>query len=108
MAIFAFIPFIGISIVFVPIALYLMLSGQVAKGIMFFIYFSLLSGIVEYLVKPKIVGDRVKMHVLLVFISIFGGIATFGILGILLGPLVAIAFLTLADIYLSTVGEDWK
>ncbi len=108
MAIFAFIPFIGISIVFVPIAVYLMISGQVTKGIMFFVYFSLLSGIVEYLVKPKIVGDRVKMHVLLVFISIFGGIATFGILGILLGPLVAIAFLTLADIYLSTAGEAWK
>lgn len=103
MAILAFIPFIGISIVFIPITVYLLISGQVAKGIMFFIYFSLLSGVVEYIMKPKIVGDRVKMHVLLVFISIFGGIATFGILGILLGPLVAIAFLTLAEIYLSSM-----
>jgi len=108
MAIFAFIPFIGISIVFVPITIYLFLSGQVARGIIFFIYFVLLSGIVEYIVKPKMVGDRVKMHVLLVFISIFGGIATYGILGILLGPLVAIAFLTLAEIYLSTMGRAFN
>lgn len=105
MAILAFIPFIGISIVFIPITIYLLISGQVAKGIMFFIYFTLLSGIVEYILKPKMVGERIKMHVLLVFISIFGGIATYGILGILLGPLVAIAFLTLADIYLSTMGR---
>lgn len=108
MAIFAFIPFIGISIVFVPITIYLLLSGQVARGIMFFIYFALLSGIVEYIAKPKMVGDRVEMHVLLVFISIFGGIATYGILGILLGPLVAIAFLTLAEIYLSTMGKAFN
>jgi len=105
MAIFAFIPFIGISIVFVPITIYLLVSGQVGRGIMFFIYFTLLSIIVEYILKPKMVGDRVKMHVLLVFISIFGGIATYGILGILLGPLVAITFLTLAEIYLSSMGR---
>ncbi len=106
MAIFAFIPFIGISIVFVPIAIYLFIVGQTAKATVFLVYFTLLAGIVEYLIKPKLVGDRVKMHVLLVFISIFGGIATFGVLGILFGPLVAIAFLTLADIYLATLREN--
>ncbi|MBN2331751.1 MAG: AI-2E family transporter [Deltaproteobacteria bacterium] len=106
MGIFAFIPFIGISVVFIPITIYLLISGQVTKGLLFFSYFAVLSGVVEYLFKPKLVGNRVKMHVLLVFVSIFGGIATFGILGILFGPLVAIAFLTLAEMYLAAMGKD--
>jgi predicted PurR-regulated permease PerM len=45
------------------------------------------------------VGKRVKMHPLLVFLSIIGGLQVFGILGIIYGPLVTTAFLTLTDIY---------
>jgi predicted PurR-regulated permease PerM len=54
---------------------------------------------IEYLFKPRIVGKRVQMHTLLVFLSIIGGLKLFGILGIIYGPLVVTAFLTLADIY---------
>jgi predicted PurR-regulated permease PerM len=45
------------------------------------------------------VGKRVQMHTLLVFLSIIGGLKLFGILGIIYGPLVVTAFLTLVDIY---------
>jgi predicted PurR-regulated permease PerM len=59
----------------------------------------ILSGGIEYIFKPKIVGQRVKMHTLLVFFSIIGGLKMFGILGIIYGPLIVTAFLTLTDIY---------
>ncbi|MDH3829938.1 MAG: AI-2E family transporter, partial [Desulfobacterales bacterium] len=52
--------------------------------------------------KPKLVGKRVQMHTLLVFLSIIGGLKLFGILGIIYGPLVVTAFLTLSDIYESS------
>ncbi len=49
--------------------------------------------------KPRLVGQRVQMHTLLVFLSIIGGLKLFGILGIIYGPLIVTAFLTLTDIY---------
>ena len=105
MAIFAFIPFIGISVVFIPIGAYMLLIGEIGKGIAFLISFGVLSLIVEYLVKPKLVGDRVKIHILLIFISIFGGLATFGLLGIIFGPLITIAFLSMVEIYHQNYGK---
>ncbi len=102
MALFAFLPILGIGAIYIPAAIYLLLKGRVATGIFFIIFYILVSGVMEYIFKPKLVGDQVKMHVLLVFFSIFGGLRLFGILGILFGPLVVTAFLTLADIYYSS------
>lgn len=106
MAIFAFIPFIGISVVFIPIGAYLLLIGDTARGIAFLVSFGVLSLIVEYIVKPKLVGDRVKVHILLIFISIFGGLSTFGLLGIIFGPLITIAFLSMVEIYHQNYGKQ--
>ena len=99
MALLAFLPIIGIGIVFIPAALYLFLSGRIGAGIFFIVFYGLLSGGVEYVFKPKLVGHRVQMHTLLVFLSIIGGLKLFGILGIIYGPLVVTGFLTLSDIY---------
>jgi len=99
MALLAFLPIIGIGVVFIPVAIYLFLKGRIASGIFFIVFYIILSGGIEYLLKPKLVGQRVKMHTLLVFFSIIGGLKMFGILGIIYGPLVATAFLTLTDIY---------
>ena len=52
------------------------------------------------------IGDRVKIHILLIFISIFGGLATFGLLGIIFGPLITIAFLSLVEIYHQGYGKQ--
>ena len=101
MGLLAFLPIIGIGIVFIPAAIYLFLKGRIAASIFFIIFYVVLSGGVEYLFKPKLVGQRVKMHTLLVFLSIIGGLKLFGILGIIYGPLVITAFLTLTDIYRS-------
>lgn len=99
MALLAFLPIIGIGIVFVPTAIYLFLKGRVTVSIVCIVFYILLSGGVEYILKPKLVGNKVKMHTLLVFFSIIGGLKIFGILGIIYGPLIATAFLTLTDIY---------
>jgi predicted PurR-regulated permease PerM len=99
MGLLAFLPIIGIGVVFIPAAVYLFLKGRVAAGIFFVIFYLVLSVGVEYLFKPKLVGERVKMHTLIVFLAIMGGLNLFGILGIIYGPLIATAFLTLTDIY---------
>jgi predicted PurR-regulated permease PerM len=99
MSLLAFLPIIGIGVVFIPVAIYLFLKARIASGIFLIVFYIVLSGGIEYLLKPKLVGQRVKMHTLLVFFSIIGGLKMFGILGIIYGPLVATAFLTLTDIY---------
>jgi predicted PurR-regulated permease PerM len=101
MGLLAFLPIIGIGIVFIPAAIYLFLKGRVAASIFFIVFYVVLSGGIEYLFKPKLVGKRVQMHTLLVFLAIIGGLKLFGILGIVYGPLVITAFLTLTDIYRS-------
>ncbi len=99
MALLAFLPILGIGLVLLPTAAILFLKGQFAVGIFFVVFYAVLSLGIEYLYKPRLVGKRVKMHTLLVFLSIIGGLNLFGILGIIYGPLVVTAFLTLTDIY---------
>jgi predicted PurR-regulated permease PerM len=99
MALLAFLPIIGIGAVFVPTVIFLFLKGRIAASLFFLAFYLLLSGGVEYILKPRVVGKRVKMHTLVVFLSIIGGLRVFGILGIIYGPLIATAFLTLTDIY---------
>ena len=102
MALLAFLPIVGIGAVFLPAAIYLFLQGRIGSGIFFVLFYAVLSCGIEYFFKPKLVGQRVQMHTLLVFLAIIGGLKLFGILGIIYGPLVVTAFLTLSDIYESS------
>lgn len=99
MGFFAFLPIVGIGIVFMPTAIWLMFVGRMGAGITVMVVYVILSGGVEYLFKPVLVGKHVKMHTLLVFLAILGGLQLFGVLGIIYGPLVVTFFLTLSDIY---------
>jgi len=99
MAILAFIPVVGISLVFVPFSLILLLAGETGRALALFIPLVLVATVVEYWLKPLLVGRRAQMHTLLVFLSLIGGAMVFGAVGLLLGPLMITAFLTLAGIY---------
>lgn len=99
MSLLAFLPIIGIGVVFIPTVIFLFLTGRIGSSLFFLIFYLLLSGGVEYILKPKVVGTRVQIHTLVVFLSIIGGLKIFGILGIIYGPLIATAFLTLTNIY---------
>lgn len=102
MGFLAFLPILGIGIVLIPTAAILMLKTRFAAGIFILGFYAVLSWGVEYIFKPKVVGDRVSMHPLIVFFAIIGGLKTYGLLGIIYGPLIATLFLTLADIYFSS------
>ena len=100
MAVFAFLPIFGIGAILIPTAALLFLNGYPGQATITLVFYALLSFSVEYLLKPKFVGSQVKMHTLLVLLSILGGMSLFGILGIIYGPLIVTAFLTLSEIYL--------
>ena len=102
MGFLAFLPILGVGLVFIPASLYLLLHGRFFAAGFFIIFYILLSGVKEYILKPKLVGKRVRMHTLLVLFSIIGGLKMFGLLGIIYGPLVITGFLTLTNMYHST------
>lgn len=108
MGILAFLPIFGIGLVLIPAALVLILKGSLGTGIFVFTFYVILTFSVEYVLKNKMVGERVKMHTLLVFFAMLGGLSIFGFLGIIYGPLIATAFLTLADIYRATYDKYIK
>ena len=99
MAILAFIPVVGISLIYIPVTVILLLAGETARAMMLFVPLVIVATVVEYWLKPLLVGRRAQMHTLLVFLSLIGGAVAFGAVGLLLGPLMMTAFLTLAGIY---------
>lgn len=99
MGVMAFLPIIGASIVFIPTTLILALHGDFGTAIGFLVYNLSYSSVVEYFVKPRVIGKGMQMNSLLVFIGIIGGMKLFGILGIVYGPLIITIFITMAEIY---------
>jgi len=99
MGVLAFIPVIGISLVFVPAALILFIAGEPGKAIAILVPLAVIATIVEYWLKPMLVGRRGQMHTLLVFLALIGGLAAYGAMGILIGPLMMTALLTLISIF---------
>ncbi|MCK6536137.1 MAG: AI-2E family transporter [Polyangiaceae bacterium] len=102
MTLAALLPVVGTSLVVLPIALYLVMTGKVVAGVVFGSFGILQSLILDNMVKTRLIGSQARMHDLLVFLSILGGLGAFGPIGILYGPLLAVAFLTLADLYRRT------
>ena len=99
MVIFAFIPLIGISFVYIPACIYLWIVGQWGVALILFFYCTAISLIVEQWFKPKFVGNRVKINSTLVFLAIIGGMSVYGVAGIFYGPLILSIFLTFVNLY---------
>lgn len=99
MVVLAFIPLLGMSIIYVPASLYLVGSGDGLAGVLLFLYCTLIALTVENWFKPIFVGKRVKIDSTLVFLSIIGGMSVFGIAGIFYGPIVISLFLTFVELY---------
>ncbi|MCR9142169.1 MAG: AI-2E family transporter [bacterium] len=99
MSVLAFIPLVGISFVYVPASIFLLVTGNyVAAGVLF-VYCTLVSVVTENWFKPIFMGSQVSINSLLVFLSIIGGMAVFGTAGIFYGPLIIIIFLTFVELY---------
>lgn len=99
MTILAFIPLLGISMVYIPVCVYLLLTGEYYSGGLLFFYCSAIAFITENWFKPLFIGNRIQINSLLVLLCIIGGMSVFGLVGIFFGPLIAILFLTTVELY---------
>lgn len=98
-AIFAFVPLVGTNIVIVPATLYLFYAQGFVTAFSFFAFTNVQGLLIDNLLTPRLVGGRMRMHNLLIFLALLGGIATFGMAGLVYGPLLAAFVLTLLDLY---------
>ncbi|UCE25581.1 MAG: AI-2E family transporter [Candidatus Zixiibacteriota bacterium] len=99
MAFLSIIPFVGAFIVYVPAGLILIIGGSYIKGIIVIAVGSVVISQIDNVLRPFLISGRTSMHPLLLFFTILGGIYLFGLLGIVLGPLIAAVFVTLLKIF---------
>ncbi|MBH2006779.1 MAG: AI-2E family transporter [Myxococcaceae bacterium] len=95
----AFLPVIGSWIVILPATLILMSKGQNDQAWLYFLYNLTYLGLCELVLKPRLIGGKSRVHIVLVLLSVLGGVHLFGVLGLFYGPLVVTMFLTLIEIY---------
>lgn len=98
MGVASFIPLVGTALVWLPAALWLLVSGSVVKGVVL-LGIGALIGNVDNLVRPMLLSGESQLNGVLVFISLLGGVSAFGFIGIVLGPLVAATVVALLDSY---------
>ena len=90
------LPVVGGFLLWVPVVIWQLAMGNITAAILLAIWFLSLSFLVENIIAPKIIGQSTKLHQLFVMFSVFGGIQYFGLLGMVLGPIViALAFVAL-------------
>lgn len=83
-----FLPSVGSSLVWGPIAVYLFLKGDIFGGTILAIWGVFVIGLVDNILRPYIIGGKTNLHPLLLFFSIFGAVNMFGLIGIIAGPLI--------------------
>ncbi len=93
------LPLVGAVLVWGPAAIYLAVSGRPFAALFMLAWGAIVVGSVDNLLRPILTKGQLQMHPLLVFLTLFGGIAAFGFAGILLGPLFAALFLAALRIY---------
>jgi predicted PurR-regulated permease PerM len=99
MTLLSMIPMVGAFVIWVPAAIFLALSGCWVKAIILTAWGALVIGTVDNFLRPKLVGEKTKLHELFIFFSVLGGLKVFGILGIVLGPVVLAITLALLDVF---------
>jgi predicted PurR-regulated permease PerM len=95
----AVIPVLGSAGVWVPISIWLMATGEVTRGLILLGFGAFVVGTVDNVLRPLLSREGLHFHPLLIFLALFGGIATFGASGLYLGPLIVALFVSLARIY---------
>jgi predicted PurR-regulated permease PerM len=99
-AICSLVPAVGTLLVWVPVGLVLTFSGALGSGVFVLVWGALIVGILcDYVIRPKLVSGTGQVPTLLTFIALFGGVEVFGLVGLIVGPVIASVALALLRTY---------
>jgi len=82
------VPMFGSALVWLPASIVLLFTGHVTKGVILLVLGTAVIGTVDNVVRPLIIHKSLPLHPLLILLSILGGVQVFGVLGVLLGPII--------------------
>jgi predicted PurR-regulated permease PerM len=92
------IPMAGAFVVWVPASLYLLVTGHWVKALILALWGGLVIGTIDNFLRPHLVGQKTRLHELVVLFSVLGGLKVFGVLGLVVGPVVVAITLALIDV----------
>lgn len=98
MAFFALLP-LGAGVVWVPASAWLLLTGRTGRGIVLIVVGVSAISLIDNFLRPILLAGRTEMNGLLVLISLIGGLVAFGLLGLVLGPIIMATTVSLVDAY---------
>jgi len=100
MAFLSLLPAIGAALVWAPVAMYLLATGEIVKGVVMIAFGVLVIGLVDNILRPMLVGKDTRLPDYIVLLSTVGGMALFGLSGFVIGPMVAALFVASWTIFI--------
>lgn len=97
MAFFSLLPVIGAWIIWVPAAIWLATTNHIVQAVALTAYGVGVVGLVDNFLRPALLSGRAQLNGLLIFVGLLGGVTVFGLLGLVLGPIILAVFATLLD-----------
>ena len=101
MAFLSLLPAVGAALIWVPVAVYFLLTGAIWQGVSLIAFGVLVIGLVDNILRPILVGKDTALPDFIVLITTVGGMALLGLNGFVIGPVIAALFMTLWDIFSS-------
>ncbi len=98
-AVASLVPGLGTAVVFIPAVAYMYLTGSTASAVGLILWGGIIVGLVDNFLSPYLYSRGAQIHPLLMLFSVLGGLATFGPIGFIFGPIVLSLFFALIDIY---------
>jgi predicted PurR-regulated permease PerM len=99
MAFLSLLPSVGAALVWLPVAIYLLVTGSTWPGLVLLAYGMLVISLIDNVLRPILVGMETRIPDYVVLVSTLGGIAAFGINGLVIGPMIAAMFIAVWDIF---------
>jgi predicted PurR-regulated permease PerM len=93
------LPLIGPWLIWLPAGIVLLAQGDALRGIVVLLVGAGVISMVDNVVRPALIGTSARLSGLLIFISVLGGIAAFGMLGLVLGPILVVCAVSLIETY---------
>jgi predicted PurR-regulated permease PerM len=99
------IPIAGSFFVWLPLSIYLLATGHWIKAVLLIVWGALVVSTIDNFLRPRLIKKQTKLHELFVFFSVLGGISVFGLLGLVLGPVVLAITLGLLQTFRPQITE---
>lgn len=99
------VPGIGTALVWLPAVIYLIVNEAFVPATLLAVYCVVVVGSIDNVLRPKLVGNDTRLHELMIFFSTLGGLAMFGFMGFVIGPIIAALFVTMWELYGSEFSE---